>query len=232
MRPLVVIPARGGSKRLPGKNIKPLNGKPLIHYTIEAARGVFDDNVICVSTDDEEIKKVSEETGLKVPFLRPNELATDTADSRSVLLHAYTYYKEEKAYEADVIILLQPTSPLRNKSHIKEALELYHDELDMVVSVKETDANPYLVLYEENEEGYLEKSKKGNFTRKQEAPKVWELNGAIYLMNVEALKHNQIVELKTVIGYKMKAEESLDIDSILDWKLLELIIRSNIFLGE
>lgn len=221
MRPLVVIPARGASKRLPGKNIKPLNGKPLIHYTIEAARGVFDDDVICVSTDDEEIKKVSEETGLKVPFLRPNELATDTADSRSVLLHAHKFYKEEKDYEADVIILLQPTSPLRNATHIIEALELYHEGLDMVVSVKETEANPYFVLFEENKDGYLVKSKAGDFMKKQDCPKVWELNGAIYVINVESLMDKHPKDFEKVVRYEMSSEESVDVDTALDWLILK-----------
>jgi N-acylneuraminate cytidylyltransferase len=225
MKPLIVIPARGGSKRLPGKNIKLLNGKPLIHYTIEAAREVFDDSVICISTDDEEIKRVSEKIGIKIPFLRLPELATDTADSRSVLLHAYKYYKEEKDYEADVIILLQPTSPLRNARHIKEALELYHDDLDMVVSVKETDSNPYFVLFEENEKGYIEKSKKGSFTRMQDCPKVWELNGAIYVMNVESLKKKQPRDFEKVLRYEMKPEVSMDVDTELDWKILEAMLR-------
>jgi N-acylneuraminate cytidylyltransferase len=224
MKPLVVIPARGGSKRLPGKNIMLLNGKPLIHYTIEAAREVFDDSIICVSTDEEEIKRVSEETGLKVPFLRPKELATDTADSRGVLLHAYEYYKEVKGYEADVIILLQPTSPLRNSTHIKEAFELYHNGLDMVVSVKETDSSPYFVLYEENNEGYLEKSKKGNFTRKQDAPKVWELNGAIYVMNIASLKKWHLKDFEKVVSYIMKPQESIDVDTEIDWYVINKII--------
>lgn len=226
MKPLVVIPARGGSKRLPGKNIKPLNGKPLIHYTIEAARSVFDDSVICVSTDYEKIKRVSEQTGLKVPFLRPKNLATDTADSRSVLLHAYEFYKNEKEYEADVVILLQPTSPFRNVTHIKEAIKLYHDGLDMVVSVKETDSNPYFVLYEENEEGYLEKSKKGNFTRKQDVPKVWELNGAIYVMNVDALKKKQPKDFEKVVSYKMEPEDSVDVDTELDWEVVNVLVKN------
>ena len=225
MKPLVVIPARGGSKRLPGKNIKTLNGIPLIHYSIEAARGLFDDDVICVSTDDVEIKKVTERTGLRVPFLRPKELSTDMADSRSVLLHAYEYYKYKKGYEANEIILLQPTSPLRTTKHIKEALKLYHDKLDMVVSVKETDANPYFVLYEENDEGYLEKSKKGDFIRKQDCPKVWELNGAIYIMNVDSLKNRQPKDFEKIIRYEMNSVDSVEIDTEMDWKYIETILR-------
>jgi len=225
MKPLVVIPARGGSKRLPGKNIKLLNGKPMIHYTIEAAREVFDDSIICVSTDNKKIKKVSEETGLEVPFLRPKEIATDTADTRSVLLHAYEYYKENRNYDSDVIVLLQPTSPLRKAKHIKEALELYNDELDMVVSVKETDANPYVILYEENKDGYLEKSKKGDFTRKQDFPKVWELNGALYIINIQSIIQRQTSQFERIIKYEMKETDSIDIDTLLDWKVVEAVIE-------
>jgi len=227
MKPLVVIPARGGSKRLPGKNIKPLNGKPLIHYTIEAAREVFEDAVICVSTDDDEIKEVAEQTGLTVPFFRPTSLATDSADTRDVLLHTYEYYKKHLEYEANVIILLQPTSPLRTDRHIKEALKLYSDKLDMVVSVKETDSNPYFVLYEENKEGYLEKSKKGEFTRKQDCPKVWEFNGAIYLINIKSLLQGQHLNFKKIIKYEMSKESSIDIDDELDWKLTEVILNES-----
>nr|MBA3900563.1 acylneuraminate cytidylyltransferase family protein [Bacteroidota bacterium] len=180
MKPLVVIPARGGSKGVPGKNIKPLAGKPLIYYTIEAARELFSDELIVVSTDDLQITKVVEETGLIVPFLRPSDLATDTATTYDVLLHTIRF-SEENGYTPDTLILLQPTSPFRNGRHIKEALKLYHNGLDMVVSVKETKSNPYYVLFEEDEQGFLRKSKTGNFTRRQDCPKVWEYNGAIYI---------------------------------------------------
>lgn len=224
MKPLIVIPARGGSKRLQGKNIKLLKGKPLIQHTIDVARAGFNDSIICVSTDDEEIKKVSESAGLKVPFLRPKELATDTADTRSVLLHAYEYYKMNLNYEADLIILLQPTSPLRQLIHIQEALELYSNNLDMVVSVKETDSNPYFVLYEDNEKGFLEKSKKGDFTRKQDCPKVWEFNGAIYLINLTTILQGQYLDSKKIVKYVMSKETSVDIDDEFDFKLAELIL--------
>ena len=162
MKPLVVIPARGGSKGILRKNIKLLGGKPLIQYTIEAAREVFPDELICVTTDDLEIKEVVERLGLKVPFLRPAELATDEAGTYEVLIHAINYY-ESQGYYPDTIILLQVTSPFRTGKHIKEALELFDDKCEMVVSVKETKANPYYVLQEENNEGWLVKSKEGNF---------------------------------------------------------------------
>lgn len=224
MKPLIVIPARGGSKGVPRKNIKVLGDKPLIQYTIDAAKGVFDDEFICVSTDDFEIKSVVEQLGLKVPFLRPNELASDTAGTYEVLLHAISYY-ESKGYFPDTLILLQPTSPFRTSAHIKEALKLYHESIDMVVSVKETKANPYYILFEEDSNGYLKKTKEANFTRRQDCPKVWEYNGAIYIINVKALKASAISQFTKVCKFEMDETSSHDIDTLLDWRIAEIIIN-------
>lgn len=215
MQPIVVIPARGGSKGVPGKNIKELGGKPLIHYTIEAARAVFKDENIIVSTDDEEIREVAEATGLKVPFLRPKELATDEATTYDVLLHTLAYC-EQNNYFPDTLILLQPTSPFRTDMHIREALDLYNDDLDMVVSVKETRSNPYYVLFEENEEGFLRKSKDGNFSRRQDVPKVWEFNGAIYIINTNSLQKTTLSNFNKVLKYPMSENSSIDIDDEMD----------------
>ena len=223
MKPLVVIPARGGSKGVPRKNIKPLNGKPLIQYTIEAAREVFSDNIICISTDDQEIKQAVENMGLEVPFLRPSTLATDTSGTHEVLLHAIDFY-EKSGYFPDTLVLLQPTSPFRTGKHIKEALALFDDTCDMVVSVKETQSNPYYVLREENEEGWLVKSKQGNFTRRQDCPLVYELNGAIYVCRVDLVKIKQISEFDKVRKYVMDNLNSHDIDTTMDWELAEIIV--------
>ena len=224
MKPLIVIPARGGSKGVPRKNIKVLGDKPLIQYTIDAAKGVFDDEFICVSTDDFEIKSVVEQLGLKVPFLRPNELASDTAGTYEVLLHAISYY-ESKGYFPDTLILLQPTSPFRTSAHIKEALKLYHESIDMVVSVKETKANPYYILFEEDSNGYLKNTKEAHFTRRQDCPKVWEYNGAIYIINVKALKEKTISQFTKVCKFEMDETSSHDIDTLLDWRIAEIIIN-------
>ena len=223
---VVVIPARGGSKGVPGKNIKFLKGKPLIQYTIEAAREVFNDSEIILSTDDLKIKAVVENMGLKVPFLRPKELATDTAGTYEVLLHALDFF--ESTYgKPDKMILLQPTSPFRRAEHIKSAMELYSDELDMVVSVKETKSNPYYILREEDENGFLVKSKQSKATRRQDVPKVWELNGAIYIINTDALKAKPINQFKKVKKHEMDEVSSHDIDTMLDWKLAEVILKFN-----
>lgn len=221
---IVVIPARGGSKGVPGKNTKQLGGKPLIQYTIDAAREIFEDKDIIVSTDSEKIKTTAESLGIEVPFIRPSKLATDESGTQDVLLHALSFV-EGKGHFPQTLILLQPTSPFRNATHIKEALKLYNNELDMVVSVKETSSNPYYVLKEENSQGFLENSKKGKFIRRQDCPKVWELNGAIYIINVQSLKSRQISEFTKVKKYVMDEISSHDIDTMMDWTLAEFYLN-------
>jgi len=223
MKPLVVIPARGGSKGIPKKNIKLLNGKPLITYAINAALEVFSKDDICVSTDSDEIAHEAEKAGLKIQFKRPKELATDTAGTQEVLLHAIDFY-EKKGNMYDTLVLLQPTSPFRTSKHLKEALALYSSNLDMVVSVKEAKGNPYYNLFEE-EKGLLKKSKKGQYVRRQDVPKVYEYNGAIYVIRIESLKSNTISSFGNVKKYVMDEISSMDLDNHLDWKICELLIK-------
>ena len=222
---LVIIPARGGSKGVPGKNSKLLDGKPLIYYTIDAAREISDDHDICLSTDDPGIMGLAESYGLPVPFLRPDSLATDNVGTYEVLLHALEFYQNQ-GHKYEAIILLQPTSPIRKGHHIKEALSLYSSDLDMVVSVKETDANPYYVLFEESENGFLEPSKKGNFARRQDCPKVWQYNGAIYIINTASLQHSRLHEFKRIRKYEMDKLTSHEIDDELDWLVAESILKN------
>jgi CMP-N,N'-diacetyllegionaminic acid synthase len=227
MKPLVIIPARGGSKGVPRKNIKFLGGKPLIEYTLNAAKQVTSKDLICVSTEDQEIKEVVESLGFKVPFLRPENLATDTAGTYEVLLHAIEFYKKH-GYEVDVLILLQATSPFRTSNQIQEALSLFDESCDMVVSVNETNANPYYTLREENQEGWLVKSKDGAFTRRQDCPKVYELNGAIYIINVNSLIKMPLNKFSKVRKYEMNEFSSLDIDSELDWDFASYILNKSL----
>lgn len=227
MKILVIIPARGGSKGIPHKNIKPLNGKPLIHYTIDEAREIVSDEDICVSTDDPEIIKCVEDYGLKVPFVRPEELATDTAGTYEVLLHALNFY-EKQGRHYDVVLLLQNTSPFRKAEQIKEALKLYTPDVDMVVSVKECAANPYYCVFEENSEGYLHVCKgEGNIFRRQDAPKVYEYNGAIYIMNAEKLKTTHMHKMQKRVKYVMDDLSSFDLDTMWDWEMAERIAAQN-----
>jgi N-acylneuraminate cytidylyltransferase len=223
MKDLFLIPARGGSKGIAGKNIKPLDGRPLIHYTLDAACAVASPENICVSTDSDEIIQVVREYGLGVPFKRPDYLATDAAGSYEVILHAIDFY-EQSGKHYDRVILLQPTSPFRTGIHIREAISLYQPGLDMVASVKITHANPYFTLFEENNEGFLDRSKTGTFTRRQDCPTVYEYNGAIYLMNVQSLKRGPHGNFLRIKKYVMTEEDSLDIDTNLDWIIAEAIL--------
>lgn len=228
MKILVVIPARGGSKGIPHKNIKPLNGKPLICYSIDIARQIVCDEDICVTTDDDEIIKVVEDYGLHVPFKRPAELATDTCGSNEVIQHAYTFY-ENQGLHYDIILLLQPTSPFRQVDDVKACVSKYSPNKDMVVSVKPASANPYYDIYEEDEHGNLIISKgDGAIVRRQEAPKCYEYNGAVYVINPHSLMTIGMPNFKKVGFVEMDEIHSLDLDTILDWKYAELLIKDNL----
>lgn len=219
---LFVIPARGGSKGLPGKNIKDLCGKPLIAYSIDVARAFADDEHICVSTDSEEIKRVVEDYGLTVPFIRPAYLATDTASSNDVLIHAVNYF-EMLGREYKRLVLLQPTSPLRSIEDVSGSLTLYSDDIDMVVSV--TKSHAPAVLCNDDEEGYVQLVFNNNAAGRQELQDMYEFNGAVYVMNIQALLKKGIAGFTKKVKYVMSKEHSVDIDDIIDFKLVETMIK-------
>jgi len=224
---LAVITARGGSKGIPGKNTKPLNGKPLILYTVEAARRVFQDQYIYVSTDSQEIKNTVESSGLEVPFLRPAELATDTSSSEDVLKHAI---KEavKKGLLFDAVVLLQPTSPFRNEEHIQSAIiEFEKDPESLLLSVTEARENPYYTLMEEDKEGFLQKSKEATFTRRQDCPSVWNVNGSIYIFPKKEFIEGGFDTLSKR-KFVMNALASIDLDSPSDWTIAESLLKAGI----
>jgi len=224
---LAVITARGGSKGIPGKNTKPLNGKPLILYTVEAARMVFQDQYIYVSTESQEIKNTVESSGLEVPFLRPAELATDSSSSEDVLKHTI---KEavKKGLLFDAVVLLQPTSPFRNEEHIQSAItEFEKDPESLLLSVTEARGNPYYTLMEEDKEGFLQKSKQSNFTRRQDCPSVWNINGAIYIFPRKEFMEGGFGTMSKR-KFVMNALASIDIDSSSDWTIAELLLKAGI----
>jgi CMP-N,N'-diacetyllegionaminic acid synthase len=221
---LYLITARGGSKGLPGKNIKLLRGQPLLWYTIDYAREFTSDANICLTTDSDEIIEVANRRGLSVPFRRPNVLASDQASSYDVIIHALDFYKNlGKIY--DTIVLLQPTSPFRKKEFLEKMFGLYSSELDMVVTVKECHDNPYFSLFEEDEKGYLKKSKHGDFARRQDAPRVYAYNGSIYIINVNSLYSSKISEFSRIKKYVLDDYFSLDIDTPIDWILAETLLE-------
>ena len=222
---LYIIPARGGSKGIPRKNIKELAGVPLIHYSIDVARALADDSHIIVSTDDDEIAQVASQTGLAVPYMRPANLATDTAGSREVIIDAMDY-ADNVGIQYDNVVLLQPTSPMRNTDDVKRALGLYSPEIDMVVSVVETATNPYYNCFEiDSATGFLHVSKgDGKITRRQDAPKVWEYNGAVYVINPQSIRSMTMGEFSRKVPCEMPRERSIDLDTPMDWMIAELVM--------
>lgn len=204
-----------------------LKGKPLIYYTFEAARKTAGNDPICVSTDDDYVISFLEKSDYQVPFKRPADLATDTSRPEEVIQHAVAHY-QENGFEIDTVIYLQPTSPLRTSEHIKEAIELFNDDFDMLVSVKVTDANPYFVLYEENENGYLESSKDGgDISRRQDAPVVYQVNGAIYIIRIASLEEYKRLKSFPKIGkYVMDSIHSVDIDDKNDMAYCTFLAES------
>lgn len=222
---LYIIPARGGSKGIPRKNIKELCGRPLIHYSIEVARALADDSHVIVSTDDDEIREVAEQTGLKVDYRRPEALGGDTVGSREVILDAMDY-ADRKGILYNKVVLLQPTSPMRTVSDVEGCLALYNPEVDMVVSVTEAACNPYYDCFETAEDGTLHVSKgDGKYTRRQDTPKAWQYNGAVYVINPESIRRMGLGEFPVRIPFEMPRSRSVDLDTPLDWHITEMLMK-------
>ncbi|MDE6669796.1 MAG: acylneuraminate cytidylyltransferase family protein [Muribaculaceae bacterium] len=226
MKTLYLITARGGSKGIPGKNIRPFLGKPLICHAIDNARDAgANDADILVSTDSEDIRKVAEDYGLKVPFMRPANLATDTASSYDVIVDCLRRLAAE-GYNYDRVVLLQPTSPLRTADDIRHAEALWRPDIDMVVSVCPAKTNPYYGAFETDVEGLLHISKgDGRYTRRQDAPEVWEYNGAVYVMTVASLLRGPMSDFRRIVPSVMPSERSVDLDTPLDWEIAEHIAK-------
>lgn len=221
--PLFIIPARGGSKGIPRKNIKEFCGRPLIAYSIDVALALAPTSHVCLSTDDEEIAAVGRSLGLDVPYMRPDTLATDTAGSREVIIDAMDFY-DSMGCRFDCVVLLQPTSPLRTVEDTRRAIELYTPDIDMVVTVKEAACNPYYNCFETDKNGFLHISKgDGSLTRRQDAPSAWEYNGAVYVINPESIRRLPLGLFPRRVPSPMPAERSVDIDTPLDWVVAETI---------
>lgn len=225
-KPLFIIPARGGSKGIPRKNIKELCGRPLIHYSIELARAFAPDSHIIVSTDDDEIRAVASRTGLPVPYMRPAELGGDRVGSREVILDAMDW-ADRQGIGYDCVVLLQPTSPMRVPADVSGALALYRPDVDMVVSVTEASCNPYYDCFETQPDGTLHVSKgDGAYTRRQDAPKAWQYNGAVYVINPASIRRMTLGEFPRRIPYEMPRSRSVDLDTPLDWTIVESLMSA------
>jgi N-acylneuraminate cytidylyltransferase len=215
-RLLAVITARGGSKGLPRKNVLLAGGKPLIAWTISAARDSESIDRVILSTDDEEIMQYAREWGCEVPFQRPAELANDTATSIDVVLHAVD---QVQGYE--FVVLLQPTSPLRTAQDIDAAFSLLKSSgAPSCVSVCEADQSPYWMYRLTNDrklQNLLPQSH--GFTRRQDLPPVYILNGAIYIARVDWLRKTRSFVAEGCVAYPMTKESSIDIDNAEDFEM-------------
>ncbi len=223
---LAIIPARGGSKGIVGKNIKELNGKPLIAYTIEEAKKSEYINRIVVSTDNEGIANISKKYGAEVPFLRPLELAQDDTPTIECVIHMLNVLKENEDYIPDYVCLLQCTSPLRTFNDIDGTIEkLLSTGLDSAASVCEAEVNPYWtnIFNGERLEYFFKDGKE--ITRRQDLPNVYRLNGAVYVAKCDVLKNEMTFETEYTTGYVMDKNSSIDIDDIIDFKFAELLMK-------
>lgn len=227
MRILAVITARGGSKRLPGKNIRMLGGKPLITWSIDVVKGIREICDILVTTDDSEIAKVARDAGALVPWLRPDELSSDTATSADTCLHALDWYEAENG-KVDGLLLLQPTSPFRSRDTVLKGIDLFRShQYRPVVAISPALSHPMWCL--KLESGLMRPFMEGRGlqTRSQDLPPAYTVNGAFYLLKPDDLRKSKSFYGEDMVPLPMdKPEESIDIDTELDWKMAETILGS------
>ena len=226
---LAIIPARGGSKGLKGKNIKPLLGIPLINYTIQAAANSNLLNDFLVSTDSEEISKIAKEAGAWVPFLRPAELATDTSPTYQAIQHAIRFYESYKKCGVKNIMVLQPITPMRTAHDIDRAIEIYlgnPDAADSLISVcKASDYHPQ-TLYTK-EDSFLKpwERRPSYTTRRQELAFVFWRNGAIYISRRDLVMEQERIIGDHLLYYEMPRHRSVNIDNSFDFELAAFFMR-------
>lgn len=229
MRILGIIPARGGSKGIPHKNIKPLGGKPLICYTIESAikSGLLSDFI--VSTDDQAIAEVAEKVGASVPFLRPAPLASDQSPTLPVIEHAIRFFLEQgKQYDA--ICILQPTSPFRPSDLIDQGIEKFvKSKADALVSVRPVphEYNPHWV-FEPNQAGLLKiaTGEENIISRRQELPPAYIRDGALYFTKTEVILHQNSLYGHTLAFIENKSDVHVNLDTLRDWQLAEQLLEN------
>ncbi len=226
LKPICIIPARGGSKGVKRKNIRSLGGKPLIAYTLESAinSNLFQD--VIVTTEDEEIANISKNFGANVPFIRPQELATDLTTTEEVLIHTINELKR-LGFEFDTIMLRDCTVPFIDEQDMKNALKLFFEnECDAVFGAINAHPNPYFGMMELNEDGCLIKSKipKNDVTRRQDAPVVYSVDG-MFILNADFFLKTKKISAGKIIPYELSKEHGHMIDFEFDFKVAKLLIE-------
>lgn len=223
LKVLALITARGGSKGLPGKNVRPLADKPMIIWTVEAALGSALVDRVIVSSDDPGIIAAATGAGAEAPFIRPNHLATDEATSEEVVIHALDTLKES----FDVLVLLQPTSPLRTAEDVDAAIRLCIDTgAPSCISVVEPAKPPYWMYHMDSTGRLARLLDPGEAKRRQDLPTTWAANGAVFVARIPWFRENLRFVGEGTVGSPMPAERSVDIDTSLDFQLAEILMQS------
>ena len=228
MRVLGIITARGGSKGIPGKNLKPLGGRPLLDYTIDAANDTPLDRLI-LSTEDPKIADVARRLGCEVPFMRPAELARDETPHLPVIVHAVQWLRDHEQYVPDVVVILQPTSPLRSSADIAAALRMLElSGADSVVSVNAVAAHAHpMRMLKVGADGLATlfvtgQPVRNRINRRQDLPEAFVMNGAVYACRTDVLfAADPSLYGDRVVAYPMPPERSISIDTLEDWEEAE-----------
>ena len=232
-RILAVIPARAGSKGLPRKNIRPVGGIPLVCWTWMAARSVPAIDRLIVTTDDPEVVALARDAGVEVPFLRPPHLASDTASAFAVAEHALGWLDEDEGYRPDVVVWLQPTSPLRSAEDIAGAIAVHEKgQGAVVVGVCSAEHHPFWSVGMDQEGVLFPLADRGPaVTRRQDLPDAYRINGAIYVIGRDLLLAKRTFEPEPTIGYVMPIERSIDVDSAWDLHVADLVMKERLAIG-
>ena len=224
MNTFALIPARGGSKGIRRKNIKMIAGKPLIVWTIEAALRSLSLGGVVVSTDDLEIAEVARRAGAQVPFIRPAELAQDQTPGLDPVLHAL-----DQLPQFDSVVLLQPTSPLRTTDDINGFLNLVaQKKTPSAVSVTQADTHPYWTYHLNADQTMARFVDAAPVARRQDLPAVFSLNGAMYYADANWLRDSGSLVGTETLAYVMSKELSVDLDTPLDWKFAEILLKESL----
>lgn len=228
---LITICARGGSKGVRNKNIRNLLGKPLIYYTIKQAREWGRGKNIVVSTDSVVVARIAKDLGAEVPFIRPADLATDTAGKVAVIRHALNSCEQIYGEKYQAVMDLDVTSPIRKVSDLDNIFQLFLEKRPKTLfSVVPAHRNPYFNMVEEGKDGKVHLCKEGNFARRQDAPKVYDMNASIYIYDRKYLlqESNESAVSDNTIAYLMDDVSRTDIDSELDFKFIEFLVKEKI----
>lgn len=229
MNVVALICARGGSKGLPGKNIRPLGGVPLIVWSIRQAKAVPRISRVIVSTDSEEIAAVARDAGAEVPFLRPAELAQDKSPERAVWRHALEYLKATEGAYPEVLIVVPATAPLRLPEDLERCLdEFEQDGADTVITVAEAYRNPYFNMVKTRADGCVElviPPAEGAVTRRQDAPEVYDMTTVAYVTHPEFVMQADSIFAGRVRVVQIPAERAVDIDTLMDFRMAECLLQ-------